>query len=325
MRLDLAAKYDLRVPRYTSYPTAPHFGPSIGAEQYGKWLEELPAELPLSLYLHVIYCAEMCWFCACHVSITKQYGPVAEYMQALWRELDLVRDRMSGPRRVKHLHFGGGSPTILTPEDFTKTVDQLRARYDFAADAEVAVELDPRTADEAYVRAMASVGVTRASIGVQDFNPQVQQAINRIQPYDITARTIEWLRKHGIDGVNMDLVYGLPFQTMETVLETIDQAAVLAPSRISLFGYAHVPWMKKHQRLIPEAALPDLAQRWQQYELAQARLAEHADHTTALTRSFQQFEQDLALSRRVSLRAWRRRPPWERLQEAVIVLLRSQL
>jgi oxygen-independent coproporphyrinogen-3 oxidase len=272
MRPDLAAKYDLRVPRYTSYPTAPHFGPDVGADRYAEWLGALPPDVPLSLYLHIIYCAEMCSFCACHVKITKRYEPVTDYLDCLWREVELVADRLGEPRSVSHVHFGGGSPTILTPADLVATVDKLRSRFKILANAEIALELDPRTADEDYVRAMENAGVTRASIGVQDFNPVVQKAINRIQPYEMTAEVIDWLRRHNISDINMDLIYGLPYQTVASVIETIDRAAGLEPRRIALFGYAHVPWMKKHQRLIPESALPDVAERWRQYEAATARL-----------------------------------------------------
>ena len=272
MRPDLAAKYDLRVPRYTSYPTAPHFGPAVGADQYGQWLSELPKDASLSLYLHIAYCAERCWFCGCHTKITRQYAPVADYMDCLWREIDMVAERLPARMAAQHVHFGGGSPTILSPDDFVATVDRLRKRFLLKEDAEIAVELDPRTADEDYVKAMARAGVTRASIGVQDFNPQVQEAINRIQPYDVTAQVIGWLRKHGVPEINMDLIYGLPYQTCESLLETMDLAVGFSPKRIALFGYAHVPWMKKHQRLIPEAALPDIAERWRQYETAQQRL-----------------------------------------------------
>ena len=276
MRPDLAAKYDLRVPRYTSYPTAPHFSPAVGADRYGQWLSELPPEAPLSLYLHIAYCAEMCWFCGCHTKITRQYAPVADYMDCLWREIDMVAGRLPQKMRAQHIHFGGGSPTILTPDDFVATIARLRKTFNVDADAEIAVELDPRTADEDYVKAMAGCGVTRASIGVQDFNPQVQQAINRIQPYDVTARVIAWLRKYGVPEINMDLVYGLPYQTAESLIETVDLAVGFTPRRIALFGYAHVPWMKKHQRLIPDESLPDISERWRQYETATHRLvAEH--------------------------------------------------
>jgi oxygen-independent coproporphyrinogen III oxidase len=275
MRPELAAKYDLRVPRYTSYPTAPHFTPAVGAKQYGTWLAELPADTPLSLYLHIAYCAEMCWFCGCHTKITRQYAPVADYMTCLWREIEMVAERLPQRMSASHIHFGGGSPTILTPEDFVATVDRLRQHFLLSEGAEIAVELDPRTADEDYVRAMAGCGVTRASIGQQDFNPKVQQAINRIQPYEVTARVIDWLRRFGVAEINMDLVYGLPYQTAESLIETVDLAVGFTPRRIALFGYAHVPWMKKHQRLIPEDALPDIAERWRQYDTAAARLVSH--------------------------------------------------
>ncbi len=275
MRPDLAAKYDLRVPRYTSYPTAPHFSAAVGPDRYGQWLSELQPTVPLSLYLHIAYCAEMCWFCGCHTKITRQYAPVADYMDCLWREIDMVSDRLPQRMKASHVHFGGGSPTILTPDDFVATIDRLRRRFTIAEDAEIAVELDPRTADEDYVAAMARSGVTRASIGVQDFNPVVQKAINRIQPYEVTSQVIAWLRRYGVAEINMDLVYGLPHQTAESLTETIDLAVGFAPRRIALFGYAHVPWMKKHQRLIPEAALPDVPERWRQYDTAAARLVEH--------------------------------------------------
>ncbi|MGE5547600.1 MAG: oxygen-independent coproporphyrinogen III oxidase [Solirubrobacterales bacterium] len=274
MKSDLAAKYDLRVPRYTSYPTAPHFHPGIGPDTYGRWLGELDPADELSLYLHIAYCAEMCWFCGCHTKITKRYAPVAAYMDALWGEVAMVADRLPTRMTARHIHFGGGSPTILSSEDFVKTIDLLRTRFKVKDNAEIAVELDPRTADEDYVKAMAGAGVTRASIGVQDFDPQVQKAINRIQPYEVTADVIGWLRKYGVPEINIDLVYGLPYQTLDGLLDTIDRAVEFGPKRIALFGYAHVPWMKKHQRLIPDESLPDTEMRWRQYEEGCKRLTE---------------------------------------------------
>ena len=272
MRPDLAAKYDLRVPRYTSYPTAPHFTPAIGAKHYGAWLSELDPKTSLSLYLHIAYCAEMCWFCGCHTQVTRRYAPVGEYLESLWREIELVADRLPDRMTAGHIHFGGGSPSILTPSDFIATLDRLRSRFLLADDAEIAVELDPRTTDRAYVNAMAAAGVTRASIGVQDFDETVQKAINRIQPYRVTARVIAWLREAGIADINMDLIYGLPHQTIDSLSETIGLAIGLAPRRIALFGYAHVPWMKKHQRLIPDEVLPGQEERWSQYESAVRQL-----------------------------------------------------
>ena len=271
---NLQTKYDLRLPRYTSYPTAPHFHSGVNAEIVKDWLGELNKAKPLSLYFHIAYCANMCWFCGCHTRITKKYHPVADYLQVLFREIDLVAQALPALMPVKHIHFGGGSPTVLTPEDFVALMDKIKSRFALLDGAEVAVELDPRTATPEYIEALAKAGVTRASIGVQDFNTKVQEAINRIQPFEISMDTAKWLRASGIKEVNMDLVYGLPHQTAETILETIDQAMQIAPVRIALFGYAHVPWMKKHQTLIPESILPDAAERWRQYLSATKRLVE---------------------------------------------------
>lgn len=275
MRDTLIKRYGVAVPRYTSYPTAPHFSPAVNGDTYAGWLGALDPAVPLSLYLHIAYCAEMCWFCGCHTKATRKYAPVADYLDALLAEAELVATHLPSRMGVEHIHLGGGSPTLLTPDDFTRTLATLRSHFELLPGAEIAVELDPRTADEVYVAAMAEAGVTRASIGVQDFEPRVQRAINRIQPYDVTARVIHWLRAHGITAINMDLCYGLPYQTVETLLATVDKAAGLAPARIALFGYAHVPWMKPHQKLIPEESLPDLTERWEQYDAAAARLAEH--------------------------------------------------
>jgi oxygen-independent coproporphyrinogen-3 oxidase len=296
MRPDLSAKYDLRVPRYTSYPTAPHFHAGVDADAYGRWLGELDPTAELSLYLHIAYCAEMCWFCGCHTKITRRYGPVAAYMEALLGEVELVAAKLPTRMTARHIHFGGGSPTILSAEDFVRTIDTLRARFHVKPDAEIAVELDPRTADEAYVKAMAGAGVTRASIGVQDFDPKVQEAINRIQPYDVTARVIDWLRKYEVPEINIDLVYGLPFQTLDGLLHTVDEAVAFRPRRIALFGYAHVPWMKKHQRLIPEEALPGTDLRWQQYEQATKRLTEHHGYVAVGLDHFAAPDDELAIA-----------------------------
>jgi oxygen-independent coproporphyrinogen-3 oxidase len=271
MKPELAQKYDLRVPRYTSYPTAPHFKPFSG-EDYGRWLGELDPALPLSLYFHIPFCDEMCWFCGCYTKIVKRYEPVAEYLESLLHEIDLVAAALPARFRARHLHWGGGSPTMLTGEDWRRIIERLRQRFDVVPRAEVAVELDPRTATEDYVAAIAQAGVNRASIGVQDFDPVVQQAIHRIQSFEVTARVIGWLRKHGIDALNMDLMYGLPHQTVERVERMADLALTLRPNRVALFGYAHVPWMKSHQKMIDESALPGTEERWRQYEAAARRL-----------------------------------------------------
>jgi oxygen-independent coproporphyrinogen-3 oxidase len=268
---DLLAKYDRRVPRYTSYPTAPHFGPGVGAAEYRRWLAELDPDLPLSLYVHVPFCDSMCWFCGCHTKIVNRHEPVAKYLEVLMREIDLVADRLGTRRRVCHLHFGGGTPTILTPDEVEALFARLRARFDLLPDADIAVEIDPRDLDPEVIRALAKAGVNRASIGLQDLNPEVQVAVNRVQTFEETRAVVDALRAAGIGSINIDLMYGLPHQTVEGVRATIDGALRLAPERLCIFGYAHVPWMKRHQRLIDEAALPDAEARFAQYMAA----AEH--------------------------------------------------
>lgn len=270
----LIERYDLRVPRYTSYPTAPHFGPSVDGAVYAKWLGELKPETEVSLYLHIAYCAQMCWFCGCHTKATKRYAPVQRYMKALHAEVDLIAGRLPARMKLRHVHLGGGSPTVLKPKDLKHLFSHLRERFDVLADAEISIELDPRTTTIDYVKVMADVGVTRASVGVQDFDPLVQKTINRIQSAPLTARVIGWLRGYGIDAINMDLCYGLPHQTVTSLLETIDLALEMTPARIALFGYAHVPWMKRHMRLIPMDSLPDMRARWAQYEAAERHLTQ---------------------------------------------------
>lgn len=295
MNHDLLNKYDLRLPRYTSYPTAPHFSTAITPDIYRTWLGALDPRTPLSLYLHIVYCAEMCWFCGCHTKITKRYAPVADYLETLLREIDLVAEALPARFTAGHIHFGGGSPTILSAPDFTRLITHLKGCFSLAPDAETAVELDPRTADEAYIQAMAKAGVNRASVGVQDFDRKVQETVNRIQPFELVSSVFKWLRRHGINRINMDLMYGLPYQTTVSILDTVDRAISLRPDRISLFGYAHVPWMRKHQTLLPEEALPGILERWQQYEAAGDRLHQHGYVSIGLDH-FAMADDDMALA-----------------------------
>ncbi len=272
--IKLAKKYDLKVPRYTSYPTTPHFSDAVDGETYKGWLAELDPAQALSLYFHIPFCDEMCWFCGCYTKIVARYDPIAAYMETLLKEVDLAADALPGKYRARHLHWGGGSPTMLTPDDWRRLIDRLRSRFDVTDDAEIAVELDPRETTEDYVKGLANASVNRASIGVQDFNPEVQQAINRIQPFEVTKQVFAWLRQNGITGINMDLMYGLPYQTIARVIDMVDKAVSLEPRRIAIFGYAHVPWMKEHQKMIKEQTLPDVEERWEQSEAASKRLEE---------------------------------------------------
>ncbi len=272
MERELLERYDRSVPRYTSYPTAPHFHKDVGAADYAEWLGALPPGETLSAYLHIPFCDSLCWFCGCHTKIVGRHAPVADYLDALLREIGLVGDALGSSRPLGHLHFGGGSPTMLKPAEVARTVETLGRRFSLRDDTEFALEIDPRDADRALIRAWAGAGATRASLGVQDFTPEVQRAVNRIQSYKTTARVVGWLRATSIRHINIDLMYGLPFQTTAGVERTVRKALTLAPDRLALFGYAHVPWMKRHQRLIPEEALPGATERLRQSRAAAALL-----------------------------------------------------
>ena len=268
----IAAYAGRRVPRYTSYPTAPHFTPAVDAERYGGWLAELDPAAPLSLYLHVPFCRTMCWYCGCHTKLAAGDQPVDDYMAALRREIGLAAERLPNAMTAVHVHWGGGTPTIVSPDEFLQTMELLRRRFRLAADAEIAVEIDPRRLDGAMASALAAGGVNRASLGVQSFDPEVQRAVNREQSFAQTAEACAALRGAGIAALSFDLLYGLPHQTVASCADTAEQALSLAPDRVSVFGYAHVPWMKKHQRLIDEAALPDGLARIAQFEAIAERL-----------------------------------------------------
>ncbi len=259
------------VPRYTSYPTAPHFSPSVDADVYGKWLAELPAEATLSFYLHVPYCAELCHYCGCHTKIVRRRDPIEIYADRLADEISLL-SRHIGGRRVVHVHWGGGTPSMLGPDRLVELVRRMRSAFDLSAIQEHAIELDPRRVDKPLVRALMEMGVNRASLGVQDLSPHVQQAIGRVQPFGIVSDVVSWLREAGVENVNIDLMYGLPKQTERDVRRSIVLIDTLKPQRLALFGYAHVPWFKAHQRLIDEASLPDAAERLAQAEAARETL-----------------------------------------------------
>lgn len=270
---ELLARLDERLPRYTSYPTAPHFTAQIGAVAYASWLGALPAQAPLSLYLHVPFCESLCNYCGCHTTVAYRPDRIAHYAQLLVREVDLVAEAIGRRQRVTHIHWGGGTPSALAPDDFVAVARRIGERFHIDANAEIAVEIDPRHFERDHVEAFAEAGVNRASLGVQDLDPVVQAAIGRIQTFGQTARAVEALRRTGVDRISFDLMYGLPYQTELSVAASAKTALVLQPARLCLFGYAHVPWMKKHQQLIPFDALPGLAERLRQVRAAEAALA----------------------------------------------------
>ena len=260
------------VPRYTSYPTAPHFSTHFPADNYREWLGRLDPGEPISLYLHVPFCKQQCWYCGCNMKLAARYSPVATYVQHLLQEIELVADALPARMPVSHLHFGGGTPTVLEPEDLATVMARLGARFQFLPDAEIAIESDPRTLADAMIRQIGALGFNRASFGVQEFDPQVQAAINRIQPPDMVERAISGLRAAGVPNVNFDLIYGLPHQTAAALCRTVEQCVAMKPDRVALFGYAHVPWVAKNQRMIEDSALPNASERAEQARLAAATL-----------------------------------------------------
>lgn len=273
MDADLIARFDsLRVPRYTSYPTAPNFSTAVDAETYADWLGALTPSHEVSLYLHVPFCRSLCLYCGCHTRATARQDPVDAYAAALQRELALVTARLPRRMHVSQVHWGGGTPTILAPRDFLAIMDVLKAHFRFDDDTEVAIEADPRHLPPETLEALTWGCVTRASIGVQSFDPAVQKAIGRVQSFDETARAVSGLRGAGARGINIDLIYGLPHETVASCAETADRVVALAPDRVAVFGYAHVPWMKRHQRLIDEATLPDGRARLAQFAVIAERL-----------------------------------------------------
>ncbi|MYZ48749.1 oxygen-independent coproporphyrinogen III oxidase [Propylenella binzhouense] len=264
MEKDVIRRHAAPVPRYTSYPTAPHFTERVDAATYRSWLGRLPRDARLSLYCHIPFCDTLCWFCGCHTKETRQYAPVAAYAGALAAEIRTVGGLLPEGPEVRQVHWGGGSPTILSAGDIARLAGALREAFRFAGDAEFSIEVDPRMLDEARIEALADAGVTRASFGVQDFDPEVQKAINRVQTYEETEAVVEAFRARGVRSLNIDVLYGLPRQTRDAVEHTVRKVVALRPDRIALFGYAHVPWMKKHQTMIHAEELPDVVERFAQ-------------------------------------------------------------
>lgn len=252
------------LPRYTSYPPANRFDAGVDAVTYAGWLAGLDRSATLSLYLHVPFCRTLCWYCGCHTTVPNDNDRIDRYAALLMQEIDLVADRLGPGRPVVNVHFGGGTPTILDPESFLALSARLRERFAFRPDAEVAVEVDPRGLDAPRIAALAEAGVTRVSLGVQDLDPEVQRAINRIQPFGTVARAVTGLRRAGIRAINADLMYGLPRQSEAHVARSARAVAMLDVDRVAVFGYAHVPWFKANQRAIDESALPGPAQRFEQ-------------------------------------------------------------
>ena len=275
---ELVARYDGRVPRYTSYPTAPHFSPAIGEQTYAEWLGALSPQTPLSLYLHVPFCDRLCHYCGCNTTVVRLDSSLRAYAGLLEREIKRVAGFIGRRAKVSHVHWGGGTPTSLPGDRLTAIMARIRESFDLAADAEIAIELDPTSLPEDRLDALREMGVTRVSLGVQDLEPAVQEAIGRRQSYEETEDCAGKARGLGVGSLNLDLIYGLPLQTEESVARTARRALALNADRVAVFGYAHVPWMKKHQQLIPEASLPGAAERFAQQRAIHRVLTEEGGY-----------------------------------------------
>ncbi|MCO6417905.1 oxygen-independent coproporphyrinogen III oxidase [Siccirubricoccus sp. KC 17139] len=263
---------EARVPRYTSYPTAAAFAP-LEEARYRDWLAtDIAPDDPLSLYVHVPFCRELCWYCGCNTKPTRSAARIAAYAAALLAELDLLAAALPAHGGVQHLHFGGGTPSMLGVAGIDAVVRSLRERLGFRPGAELAIELDPRHVEPALAEGLATAGFNRASLGVQDIAPEVQARIGRLQPDAVVVAAVARLRQAGIAAINLDLMYGLPGQSAAQVARTAQFAASLRPARLAVFGYAHVPWMKPHQQAIDAAALPDAAVRLEQAAAAESVL-----------------------------------------------------
>lgn len=255
----LLRRHDRPTPRYTSYPTADRFHPGFDAGDYAAALRRTNAQdtdRPLGLYAHLPFCHHMCTYCGCHVVVTQKDDKKADYLSYLTRELDLVADYLPNRRSVAQLHLGGGTPNSYTPAQLGELLAAVGQHFELTPDAEVAIEIDPRRASDEQIHALADLGFNRISMGVQDFDRDVQQAIGRVQPFSVTEAALTSARRHGFLGINIDLVYGLPHQTAERFEETILQALTLEPDRVALYSFAYIPKMRPHQRRIDPASLP---------------------------------------------------------------------
>jgi len=265
--------FDARVPRYTSYPTAPQFAGTVGEGEFRSWVGAIAPGSEISLYLHVPFCRRLCWFCACRTQGTSSDAPVIAYVDVLKAELRHLAAILPAGVTLSRLHWGGGTPTMLSPAAIRDLAAAVFAVTPMAPGGEFSVEIDPDEVDGPRLDALAEMGLNRASIGVQDFDPQIQATIGRDQPFDLTARVVEAIRARGIPGLNADLVYGLPHQTRARLTDTVQKLLSFSPERVALYGYAHVPWMARRQQMIPTDSLPRAEERLDLFETARKLFA----------------------------------------------------
>ena len=260
--------FDAKVPRYTSYPTAPHFNDSVEAGDFACWIRDIEPDSQISLYIHVPFCRRLCWFCACRTQGTQTDGPVQAYLETLKSELALLKAHLPSGVTLSRLHWGGGTPTLLTAPMMTELAGAIADVAAFSNGYEFSVEIDPNEIDGPRLDALAAAGMNRASIGVQDFHDEIQQTIGRIQSFDVTRQAVEEIRARGVHSLNADILFGLPDQSNARITESVQKLLALDPDRVALYGYAHVPWMAKRQQMIPSDKLPTPQERLRLFETA---------------------------------------------------------
>ncbi|OWY14649.1 oxygen-independent coproporphyrinogen III oxidase [Thioclava sp. F34-6] len=260
--------FDARVPRYTSYPTAPHFAGDVGPMEFAHWIEAIPEGASISLYMHVPFCRRLCWFCACRTQGTQSEEPVRAYAETLLAELRLFKERLAPGVTLSRLHWGGGTPTLMPPDMMRRLADAVFDVVPMGEGAEFSVEIDPNEIDAARLDALAESGMNRASIGVQDFDPQIQGVIGRDQSYEVTKAAVDMIRERDVASLNADILYGLPYQTPTKIAASVQKLLSLGPDRVALYGYAHVPWMARRQTMIPSDHLPTPQERLKLFEVA---------------------------------------------------------
>jgi oxygen-independent coproporphyrinogen-3 oxidase len=264
--IDVLKRFNQPGPRYTSYPTAPLFSPEFTAADFTREIVETNSEsneTPISLYFHFPFCAKLCYFCGCNMLVTSDRAAIAKYNEYLKREIELLAPLVSENRKVEQLHFGGGTPSYLTPDEILDVGSFIKSKFNFSDDLEASVEIDPRGLSREHLEAFREIGFNRTSFGVQDFDLKVQEAINRVQSEEITRQTVLWARELGYKSVNIDLIYGLPHQTLREFGDSVEKVIDISPDRIAVFNYAHVPWLKKHQNVIKTEDLPTPDERLQ--------------------------------------------------------------
>ncbi|MEZ4751628.1 MAG: oxygen-independent coproporphyrinogen III oxidase [Bdellovibrionota bacterium] len=268
----LFMKYSRPGPRYTSYPTAPHWSDEIGVETYKETLRTSDPSVPLALYAHIPFCESLCYYCGCNIKITHDAAVSNPYVDALIAEIDSVSEALGSRRHLSQISWGGGTPTFLPVAEIQRLQRHTLRHFDLEDDAEVSIEIDPRVTSQEQLRTLRQEGFNRVSLGVQDFDPEVQQAVNRIQSPEMTQEMLEFCRSLGYRGINFDLIYGLPFQTLDRFTKTIDRVIGMRPDRIALYNYAHLPSLRPHQRILEKNPMPQVEERVAIFTLAYEQL-----------------------------------------------------